>query len=127
MGPNGATSLVLAGIALVCWPGIGVFRRSQILAGSMAILATIPLAGYAYGATQLYNIARYTGIAFSTAVTLLALSIGILTARPGSGLIAVFSAGGPGGVLARLAPATGDRAAAGPWLPPSARTECGPV
>jgi signal transduction histidine kinase/ActR/RegA family two-component response regulator len=101
MGPNGATSLVLAGIALVLLARDRGIRRSQILAASMAILATIPLAGYAYGAAELYNIARYTGIAFSTAVTLLTLSIGILTARPGSGLIAVFSAGGPGGVLAR--------------------------
>jgi signal transduction histidine kinase len=101
MGPNGATSLVLAGIALVLLHRDRAIRRSQILAASMAILATIPLAGYAYGATQLYNVARYTGIAFSTAVTLLILSIGILTARPDSGLIAVFSAGGPGAVLAR--------------------------
>ena len=101
MGPNGATNLVLAGIALVLLARDRGIRRSQILASSVAILATIPLAGYAYGATELYNIARYTGIAFSTAVTLLILSIGILTARPGSGLVAVFSAGGPGGVLAR--------------------------
>jgi signal transduction histidine kinase/ActR/RegA family two-component response regulator len=103
MGPNGATSLVLAGtaLALLHRGTAAAIRHSQILAGCVAILATIPLAGYAYGAIELYNIARYTGIAFSTAITLLVLSIGTLMVRPTSGLMAVFAGSGPGGVLAR--------------------------
>jgi signal transduction histidine kinase/ActR/RegA family two-component response regulator len=103
MGPNGATSLLLAGAALALLQRntSAAIRRSQMLAAAVAVLATIPLAGYAYGATQLYDIARYTGIAFSTAVSLLALSIGILLVRPTSALMAAFSASGPGGVLAR--------------------------
>jgi signal transduction histidine kinase len=103
MGPNGATNLVLASVALVWlrYDTPQMIRRTQALAGVMILLATIPLAGYAYGAQQLYDIARYTGIAFSTAITLLVLGIGILSVRPQMGLMSVFSAPGAGGVLAR--------------------------
>jgi signal transduction histidine kinase/CheY-like chemotaxis protein len=103
MGPNGATNLVLASLALLSLrhDTPAAVRRAQALAGVMVMLATIPLAGYAYGARQLYDVARYTGIAFSTATTLLVLGVGILAARPGMGMIGVFSAAGAGGVLAR--------------------------
>jgi hypothetical protein len=103
MGPNGATNLLLAGLAIVLLGRDG--RRAAVwihgLACAMAILATIPLAGYAYGAEQLYSIAQYTGIAFPTALSLLALSIGILAARADTGVMAVLGASGPGGVMAR--------------------------
>jgi signal transduction histidine kinase/ActR/RegA family two-component response regulator len=103
MGPNAATSLLLAGIAIAALyrdSAIAV-RRTQMLAGVIAIFATVPVLGYGYGAQQLYNVAQYTGIALPTAVSLLVLSLGILTVRPEMGLMAVFSGAGAGGVLAR--------------------------
>jgi signal transduction histidine kinase/CheY-like chemotaxis protein len=109
MGPNGALSLCLASCALMA---LGrrtstSTRVTQLLGSIMAVLATVALAGYGYGAEQLYAIARYSGIAWPTAASLLALSIGILTARTDAGLVAILAGAGPGGVMARrlLAPA----------------------
>jgi PAS domain S-box-containing protein len=102
-GPNGSLSLVLASLALLSLRA-GTSRgaaRAQFLAAGMAILATIPLIGYWFGAEQLYDIARYTGIGFSTAFTLLVLSLGIMTLRLDAGPIAVLTSDGSGAVMAR--------------------------
>jgi signal transduction histidine kinase/CheY-like chemotaxis protein len=103
MGPNASVSLLLTGVAIVCLRSRT--RRgplwAQGLACTAATLATIPLAGYLYGAEQLYSVAQYTGIAFPTALSLLSLSVGILAARSEAGLMATLTAAGPGGVLAR--------------------------
>jgi signal transduction histidine kinase len=103
MGPNAALSFVLAGLALLSLQrgAAAHVRGAQLLACALTALATVPIAGYAYGAGPLYDVARYTGIAFPTAVALLALGVGILMVRIDAGLMAVFSASGPGGVLAR--------------------------
>ena len=99
MGINGSLSLALAAIALL------TLRRrpvlSQMLACVMAVVATVAVVGYWYGAQELYGIARYTGIAWPTAVTLLALSIGILLARPDARPVAAILGEGPGGMMAR--------------------------
>jgi signal transduction histidine kinase len=103
MGPNAALSFVLAGLALLSLQrgGSAHASRAQGLACALTALATVPIAGYAYGAAPLYDVARYTGIAFPTAIGLLGLGVGILMVRVDAGLMAVFSASGPGGVLAR--------------------------
>jgi signal transduction histidine kinase len=103
MGPNAAVSFVLAGLALLSLQR-GASRhvsRAQALACALTALATVPIAGYAYGAAPLYDVARFTGIAFPTAIALLVLGVGILMVRVDAGLMGVFSASGPGGVLAR--------------------------
>jgi signal transduction histidine kinase len=103
MGPNASLSLTLAGIAL--WQlydgGSRAIVRAQIIGTCMAILALVPIVGYMYGAAQLYAIARYTGIALHTGVALLALSVGILAARPDVGPVAALTNGAPHGVMAR--------------------------
>jgi signal transduction histidine kinase len=103
MGINASASFSLAGIAL-----LALTRRSpraaslaQWLAALMATLATIAIVGYTYGAGELYSVARYTGIAWPTAVTLLAIAIGILSARPDVDPIATLVSDGPGGIMAR--------------------------
>ena len=103
MGPNAAVSFVLAGLALLSLQRAASHHvsRAQLLACALTALATVPIAGYAYGAAPLYDVARYTGIAFPTAIALLVLGVGILMAKVDAGLMAVFSASGPGGVLAR--------------------------
>ena len=99
MGPNGALSLTFASIALLS------LRRhpfaSQLLAFWIAIFATVPIVGYWYGAEQLYSVARFTGIAWPTALTLLVFSVGILSARPDVGHVAALVGDTPGGVMAR--------------------------
>ncbi len=103
MGPNGALSLVLAGIALALLAR-GT-RRSVSRAQKIAFAALVPellvLAGYVYGAQELYGIARYTGIALHTAVTLMILNAGILAARTDVAPMSVCVSRGPAGTLLR--------------------------
>jgi signal transduction histidine kinase len=103
MGINASTSFSLAGTAL-----IALTRRSrrtanlaQWLAVLVATLAAMAIVGYTYGAGELYSMARYTGIAWPTAVTLLAIAVGILSARPDVDPIATLVSDGPGGIMAR--------------------------
>ena len=109
MGPNASLSLTLAGVAL--WQlyrgGQRAIARAQVLAACMAVLALVPLVGYLYGATPLYAVARYTGIAVHTGISLLVLSLGILAARPDVGPVAALIGDAPHGIMARrlLAPA----------------------
>jgi signal transduction histidine kinase len=103
MGPNASLSLALAGMAL--WHlyrgAPAAIKRAQILAACIAALALVPLVGYLYGATQLYAIARYTGIAIHTGIALLVLSVGILSAQPDIGPVAALMSNGPHAVMAR--------------------------
>jgi uncharacterized protein (DUF697 family) len=70
MGPNGATSLLLMSIALLALrrDTRDSITRAQVCAAGVALLAMLALTGYRYGARELYDIARVTGIAFPTAV-----------------------------------------------------------
>ena len=103
MGPNASTSLLLASIALVALhrPTTRAATVAQVAASGMAILAMIALVGYLYGTQQLYSVARYTAIAWPTALTLLVLAMGLLAARDESGPVAALVSTGPGGVIAR--------------------------
>jgi signal transduction histidine kinase len=103
MGLTGATCLVLGGVSLYH------LRRgdargaavAQALAAVALSIASIPIAGYLYGAEELYGIARYTGIALHTAIALILLNAGILTARATLGPVAVFLDDGPAGTMLR--------------------------
>jgi signal transduction histidine kinase len=103
MGPNASLSLTLAGVALIA-VRLGTTAAAvwaQVLALAMATLATLAIVGYAYGAQELYSAARFTGIAWPTAVALLVIAIGILAARPDVGPVSAVVSDGPGGILAR--------------------------
>jgi hypothetical protein len=103
MGPNASLSLTLAGIAL--WSlyrgSARAIARAQVLGACIATLALVPLVGYLYGATQLYAVARYTGIAIHMGIGLLMLGVGILSAYPKTGPVAALTSDAPHGVVAR--------------------------
>ena len=99
MGPVASSSLTAMGVALLVMrrrPGI-----AQALALTTGTIAFIALVGYWYRVQELYSVARYTGIAWPTAVALEALSVGLVMANAQLGPASVLTSGGPGGVLAR--------------------------
>jgi signal transduction histidine kinase len=99
MGPNASFGLTASAVALL------LLRRApriaQVLGLLITLLEMVTLIGYAYRVQELYSMARYTGIAWPTALALEALGIGIMTAHPAVGPISVLVSEGPGGVLAR--------------------------
>ena len=111
MGPNASTSLSLLSIALLLLYSGG--RRSATRAQGLSLVAatfaTVAIVGYLYGARQLYALAFYTGIAVPTALTLLALSLGVLLARPDAPPLLALAASTESSVVARrlMLPALG--------------------
>src|SRR5205823_5694622 len=103
MGLNASLNFMLVGGALFLLR-LRISRRvsyAQILAALIASIAVLPIIGYAYGAEQLFGIARYTGIALPTALAFFVLGLGIIAARPDHGLAAEITSDRPGGVIAR--------------------------
>jgi CheY-like chemotaxis protein len=101
MGPNAATCLTLSGVALLMFTARRFVSLAQLLSIVVGLLALLAIIGYAYQAEALYGIASYTGIAVHTAVTLFTLSLGLLAARAGEGIISVVSSNRAGGLMAR--------------------------
>jgi signal transduction histidine kinase len=103
MGPNASLSFSLYSVALLYLYRADPARvaRAQMLAAIGTVLAVLPIVGYAYGAEELYQLARLSGIALHTAIALLILAIGILAARPHEGPVAVLVSRGAGGMVAR--------------------------
>jgi signal transduction histidine kinase len=103
MAPNTALGFVLLGLALLL-AGLGARRGrllSQVLALTVAWLALLAIVGYAYRAARLYGVGTYIPMAAHTATAFLLLSIGILLARAGSGLMTVITSDSPTGAMAR--------------------------
>jgi signal transduction histidine kinase len=101
MGPPASTCFAVAGISLVLLHLRRSLRLAQLLPVLIVMWSLLAMLGYAYGAEELYGVARFTGIAFITAVTLLALAIGLLAARGDEGLVSVISSDLASGVSAR--------------------------
>ena len=101
MGPPASTCFALAGGALL----LRYHRRASRVAQGAAILivlaALLGVTGYAYGAQTLYGVARYTGIALHTALTLLALGVGIGATTVDRGIGAIMVGAGVGSITAR--------------------------
>ena len=103
MGPPASIANVLLGLALLGDIGsVGPRRaRTPTLAFVACIIATLPLMGYAYGFSQLYAVARYTGISLVNAVGLLTLGLALQAGRPDRGLVALVCRPDEVGVFAR--------------------------
>jgi signal transduction histidine kinase/ActR/RegA family two-component response regulator len=102
MGPPSATSFLLLGLALLIIRGK---RRRPLIAQWLAVatvfVAVPGLLGHLYGAEQLYALSRISGIALSTSLTILMLALGVLSARPETGLTKLFVQEQPGGAVLR--------------------------
>ncbi len=104
MGPPAAFIYLLLGVSLLLADRRSLRKRevSQTLALLSAVIALLPLIGFAYGFSQLYLVAQYTGIAFVTTVCLLLLSLSVPLGRPvQSGLGALVCRDDEVGVLSR--------------------------
>ena len=101
MAPNTALAFTLLGVALLLLPSSG--RRLRVVR-ALAIVAmalgAIACAGYIYGVSPLFSVARRTGMALPAAVGLVSLAAGVLLARP-AGTFALLASEGAGGTLAR--------------------------
>jgi signal transduction histidine kinase len=101
MGAHASISFTCAAVALgLLHTGRGI-RVAQALSFTASAWALAAVAGYVYGAVQLYGIAFWTGIALHTAIGLLTLHAGILTARAEHGPMAIFASEGTAGLLLR--------------------------
>lgn len=101
--PHTALSFLLVGSALLC---LSSTRRrahglAQFLTLAGFLIALMALVGYVYGVSFLYGITAYTGMALHTTLTFILLSLGILFARPESGLMSVVMSDTTGGHMAR--------------------------
>jgi signal transduction histidine kinase/CheY-like chemotaxis protein len=103
MGPPASTANLLLGLALLL--GSSRSARWRTLSQSLSILtcgiALLPLMGYAYGFSELYGVARYTGIALINAIALLALALAVQAGRPDVGLASLVCREDEVGMFAR--------------------------
>jgi len=102
---SGVTALAFLLLSLSLATLLARGRRSRWLSTAFATLggfgALASLAGYAFGAPELLTFGAANAIAPQTCVGLLALSAGLLAARPDVPPAAYFGRSDPGAVLAR--------------------------
>lgn len=102
MGPPASLSFVLIGSSLIlATVGARARRTAVILAGVVAFIIGVALTGYLFGADNLYDLPRLTGISVQMATVLLALAIGVSAAVPEYGIVAALQRQDAGGLLAR--------------------------
>ncbi|MGO8831629.1 MAG: ATP-binding protein [Roseiarcus sp.] len=104
MAPNTALNLALVGAAILLQSSK---RRPPLIAGQVctlltALLASMAIIGYAYGALGFYRVEAYFPMALNTALTFLVVSIGLLWSQPRLGVMAVITSARIGGWTARL-------------------------
>ena len=93
--------IVLSGTALILLARNARAAWVEGLALLATVNAAVPIIGYLYGKTALYQIPYYGTIALPVALALLVLCAGIFAARPDRGLMALISNRSAGGITAR--------------------------
>ena len=103
MAPNSALSFLLLGTALLLLDqlNLALRRLSEILVLVVLFLGFVAVIGYVLSVNALYGLPGYASMALHTAVGFMLLSIGILTARPQRGVIAIVLQDNPAGAAAR--------------------------
>lgn len=103
MGPPASASYILLGLGVFLFEHRTPSGRSvaQWLACAVIPIALLGTLGYATDAAQLYGIARYTGIALPTAVSLLLLATSLFLARTEFEPASILVDERPGGDIAR--------------------------
>jgi signal transduction histidine kinase len=76
-------------------------RPAELLSVLAVFIAFTAIVGYMYGVRGLYSFGPRTGMALLTAITLSALSLGVLFARPDEGVVSLVAAADPGAAMVR--------------------------
>ena len=103
MAPATALNFLMLGAALLLLDvetrhGHRLSEALTLLTVITSLLASI---GYSYNAESLYGVHLYSSMALHTALTFIALSIGVLFARPDRELMAIITGDRPGSFTAR--------------------------
>ncbi|BCM94253.1 phosphoserine phosphatase RsbP [Abditibacteriota bacterium] len=102
MAPNTAFNFLCLGLALplldVSWKRV---FPAQVLASIIFLASMLAVLGYAYGTKSFYGVGSFIPMAVHTALTFLLLVVGILSARPESGLIEALNSPSQSGATAR--------------------------
>ncbi len=103
MPPNAALAFLFLGTSLAL---LGLRSRYNFLAAqSLALLvgaiALLTIVGYIFGASTLARVAHFMPIPLNTALLFLVMSLGVICARPESGLMHILTRTSTGGILAR--------------------------
>ena len=105
MGVPASLSFILLGTALLLLTRRSDNRRRRALhepfAVAVALLGLLSIIGYLYGVSALYHIARFTGVAWPTALSFVVLAVGVLCVEPANGLMRRVTADDPGGAIVR--------------------------
>ena len=103
IAPNTGLNFVFIGVALWFLDRSPQSRRApaQLAALFPIGIAGVSLLGYVYGVPAMYGMGGYIPMALPTAVSIFALALGILCARPDRGFVSVITRNDAGGVLAR--------------------------
>ena len=102
MGPPATTSFVVLGVGLLL-ASTGFYQRrlASTLALGVVAIVSLSIIGYWYGADQLFILPHFTGIALQSSTMIAALSLGLIAALPGHGVMAILRRDDAGGQLAR--------------------------
>jgi PAS domain S-box-containing protein len=103
MGITASSGFMMFGVALMLLCRRRAISLAQVLAMVAGYWALLAIIGYAYGAEELFDIARYTGIAFPTAVALFVLCLGILAMWIDEGVFSIVCDETAGIMIRRLA------------------------
>lgn len=102
MAPATAIAVLTIGVALARldsrWRRGWLAPRLLVVPGSVACLA---LLGYVFGIDGFYRLLPFNSVALHTALSLAALVIGALAARPDRSVVALWRDNGPAGVIVR--------------------------
>ncbi|MEO6434150.1 MAG: diguanylate cyclase, partial [Tepidisphaeraceae bacterium] len=103
MAPNTAVTFVLVGVAMALFDDRlrGRAHPAQAFILAATTIALLALTGYIYRIIPLYGVAGYIPMALNTALGFLALSIGLICARPSRRPMTMLLDDSVGGVVAR--------------------------
>lgn len=103
MGVPSSTSFLALGLALLALSHATAWttRVARTLGLFVVLVSSLSLVGYAYGATELFDLATLTGIAAQAALILNSLGWAVLTLSLAHEPASMILAPGPGGALAR--------------------------
>ncbi|HKO79431.1 MAG TPA: PAS domain S-box protein, partial [Chitinophagaceae bacterium] len=104
MAPNTAFSFILAGLALLLLHVEIKHKRipAQVIALIVCLVALLSLIGYLYEVNAFYGTIVYNPMAIPSAICFLSLSLAILFAKPGKGIMRELTSPFTGSFIARF-------------------------